>query len=124
MKHFMKIDQKAVWVLKALLMAYIVTGILLVVLALLLFKFQLPEQVVNIGIIVIYILSTFLAGLFMGKKFKNRKFVWGLLGGTTYFLVLTLVSLIVNKGFDGGTQSFVTTLMMCTLSGTFGGMLA
>lgn len=124
MKHFMKIDQKVVWVLKALLMAYIVTGILLVVLAFLLFKFQLPEQVVNIGIIVIYILSTFLAGLFMGKKFKSRKFIWGLLGGMAYFLVLTLVSLLVNKGIDGGTQTFVTTLFMCTLSGTFGGMLA
>lgn len=124
MKQFMKVDQRVIWVLKALLGAYIITGLLLIVLASLLFKLQLSEQTVNIGIIVIYILSTFLAGLYLGKKFKNKKFIWGLCGGAAYFLVLMLVSLLVNKGMDGGMNAFLTTFLMCALSGTFGGMVA
>ena len=37
-------DSKALWVLKALLVSYIVTGVLLLVLAMLLYKFELDEK--------------------------------------------------------------------------------
>ena len=45
----------AVRLIKSLLAAYIVTGLLLLLLALLLYKLQLSESVVNIGIIAIYV---------------------------------------------------------------------
>ena len=48
--------------IKALLASYIVTGAFLLVLALLLYKLQLSESIVNIGIIAIYVISCFLGG--------------------------------------------------------------
>ncbi len=124
MREWVKADQRLLWILKALLIAYIVTGMLLLLLALLLFKLQLTEQAVEIGIIVIYIFSTFLCGVFLGKKFKSRKYLWGLFGGLFYFLVLVLVSLLVNRENMDDAKTLITTLVICTLSGTFGGMVA
>ena len=45
--------------IKALLCAYVVTGILLLVLALLLYKAGLSEENVNAGILLTYVISTF-----------------------------------------------------------------
>ena len=68
---------KAKAVLKSLLCSYTLTGVLLLILAFLLFKMDLSEAVVSVGIIVIYILSCFLGGLLLGRKMKKQGYpVW------------------------------------------------
>jgi len=51
------------WILKSLLAAYVVTGILLMILAMALYKFELTEEAVTAGITAVYLLSTFAGGL-------------------------------------------------------------
>ena len=114
----------AIRMLKSLLSAYIITGILLLFLALLLYKFQLSEPKVNIGIIIVYVISSFLGGFLEGKMMKARKFLWGAAAGLLYFAILALISLAVNQGFGGGSSHFVTTLILCTAGGTLGGMVS
>ncbi len=114
----------AIRMLKSLLSAYIITGVLLLFLALLLFKFQLSEARVNIGIIIVYVISSFLGGFLEGKMMKARKFLWGAAAGLLYFAILALISLAVNQGFEGGSSHFVTTLILCTAGGTLGGMVS
>ncbi|MCI8376160.1 MAG: TIGR04086 family membrane protein [Lachnospiraceae bacterium] len=114
----------AIRMLKSLLSAYIITGVLLLFLALLLFKFQLSEARVNIGIIIVYVISSFLGGFLEGKMMKARKFLWGAAAGLLYFAILALISLAVNQGFGGGSSHFVTTLILCTAGGTLGGMVS
>ena len=53
------VQQMAVQMLKALLCAYIVTGIMLLVLSLLLYKLWLSEGNVNACIILTYVIATF-----------------------------------------------------------------
>ena len=74
----------AIRMLKSLLSAYIITGILLLFLALLLYKFQLSEPKVNIGIIIVYVISSFLGGFLEGKMMKARKFLWGAAAGLLF----------------------------------------
>lgn len=114
----------AIRMLKSLLSAYIITGVLLLFLALLLYKFQLSEPKVNIGIIIVYVLSSFLSGFLEGKMMKTRKFLWGAAAGLLYFAILALISLAVNQGFGGGSSHFVTTLILCAAGGTLGGMVS
>lgn len=114
----------AIRMLKSLLSAYIITGVLLLFLALLLCKFQLSEPKVNIGIIIVYVLSSFLGGFLEGKMMKTRKFLWGAAAGLLYFAILALISLAVNQGFGGGSSHFVTTLILCAAGGTLGGMVS
>jgi len=113
-----------IFLLKCLLFSYILTGGLLLLLALLLHRFGLSEKIVSIVIIGIYVLATFLAGFIAGKKMQNRKFLWGLLLGAAYFLVLVAVSIIVNRSVGDITNSFLTTLILCAGGGTLGGMLS
>lgn len=112
------------FIVKCLLFSYVLTAGLLLLLALLLYRFSLQEKIVNIGIIVIYIAVTFLAGLLAGKRAGNRKFLWGLCMGTLYFAVLALVSLAVNRSIADVATNFVTVFCLCAGSGMLGGMLA
>lgn len=112
------------FLLKSLLFSYILTGSLLLLLALLLYKANLSQKVVSICIIVIYVLATFFAGFITGKKLKNRRFLWGALMGAAYFLVLAVISLAVNRQPGILSSSFLTTLILCCGGGMMGGMLS
>lgn len=114
----------AVRMVKALLAAYIVTGLLLLLLAFLLYKLQLAESIVNVGIIAIYVIACFLGGFLEGKMMKTRKFIWGGAFGLLYFAVLAIISLAVGQGFSGTSSNFVTTLILCMAGGTLGGMVS
>lgn len=84
-KEYGNVGKKAIWFVKSLLCGYIVTGFLLLILALMLYKLGLSEQNVNAGIVLIYVISTFSAGFVLGKLAGKRKFLWGLFAGITYF---------------------------------------
>lgn len=107
-----------------LLLSYLITIGGLLLLALLLYKIPLSESAVNIGIILIYILSTFLTSFICGKKMKTKKFLWGFLLGTSYFLVLLIISLITNQSNVILGTNVLTSFMICAGAGTLGGMLA
>ncbi len=114
----------AVSVLKILLVMYILTGICLVILAALLYKFELSETVVNIAVIAIYILIGFAGGFLAGKILKVRKFMWGAVLGAIYFLILIIISLILHRGLENDMLHFATTFILCVAAGTAGGMLS
>lgn len=115
---------RILFLMKCLLCAYIITGVLLLVLALFLYRFHLSENVVTIGIIIIYIISTFVAGWISGKKIENRRFLWGLVMGGAYFFVLIGISFLINHTIQDVTMHFWTTLFVCAGSGMLGGMLS
>lgn len=111
-------------VMKALLVSYMVTGLLLLLIAGLLYKFQLDEGKIQIGIIVTYILSCFVGGFLAGKMMKSRQFLWGVLLGLLYFLIMTLVSIAVNRELQGTSSGFITSFLLCMGGGMLGGMLS
>ena len=117
-------SDRLTFILKCLLLSYLLTTGLLLLLALLLYRFDLTEKVVSVCIIGIYILVTFLAGFLAGKREGNRKFLWGLLLGGLYFLILIGISLIVNHGMGDVAGNFFTVLILCCGSGMLGGMLS
>ena len=124
MVKFWKKNEKIANVLKCLLVSYVVTGVFIVLLAFLLYKFGAGEKIVHIGIIVIYIVSTFLGGFLLGKNMRVKKYLWGLLLGMAYFVVLFMVSLVVNKGLQNTAGDFILTMILCGGSGMLGGMLS
>lgn len=112
------------FLLKCLLFSYILTAALLMLLTFVLYKFGLTEQIVSVAIIAIYVAATFFAGFITGKKMQNRKFLWGLLMGGLYFLILVVVSFIVNRSPGELSNSFLTTVVLCASGGMLGGMLS
>lgn len=111
-------------ILKSLLLSYIVTALLLLLLTFLLFQFELDEGKVSVGIVIIYLLSCFLGGFLAGKKYGNRKFLWGLVTGGIYFAVLLVLSLAVKHGVQAQPLQIFTTLLVCAGSGMLGDMVS
>ena len=109
---------------KVLGAAYAVSAVLLLLLAVMVYKFGIPEKAVSIGIVLVYILSCLLAGVFMGKIQKNKRFLWGIVMGAMYFSVLLLLTGVVGKGFSEVASDFGTTLFICLGSGMLGGMIS
>lgn len=119
-----KKESKGIWLLKALLAGYVVTGILLMILVLLLYKIDLDEQKVTVGIVATYVISTFVGGFIMGKLVEEQKFIWGLVLGVIYFLLLFAVSFAVNHQLQSNGTNLVTTLLLCAGGGMLGGMVS
>lgn len=119
-----ELRQRALDMLKALLCSYIVTGILLLVLTLLLYKAGLSEENVNAGIILIYVISTFAGGFVMGKLSGRRRFLWGLLSGILYFILLLAISAGIYHSLTSDAGDLITTFALCAGGGMLGGMIS
>lgn len=115
--------ERLVALLKCLLAAYLITGVLLAAVAGLLYKFSLGENVVDISIIVVYCISSLLAGLFFSKGAASRRFVWGMAAGAVYFFIICAITFAVEGQLNLMSNSCITTLFICTGSGMLGGML-
>lgn len=125
-KRMRKKEGSIPWVnlLIYLLGAYILTIILLLVLALLLYKFRVSSDVINVGIIITYMLTSFFAGNMAGKQMQQKRFVWGMIMGLAYFVVLLVVSLVINSSISAVSDSLFTTMILCAGGGMLGGMLS
>ena len=122
-----KKEQNEVWIMwmvKALLAAYVVTGILLIILALALYKFELNEKIVSAAIVGIYVVSTLIGGVIIGKLTKSKRYLWGMVLGIIYFVLLLLITLGVYRTLNGDSVSIVTSLILCAGGGMTGGMIS
>lgn len=117
-------NAKPLQMMKALLLAYGITGGLLLLLAFLLYKLGLGESQVNLGIMLIYIFSCLLGGFYMGKKAKVRKFAWGMGLGVGYAGLLTAVTFLTEHQARGDMKETAIMFFLCFLGGALGGMLS
>ena len=85
--------------IQTIVVAYFVTAVLLLVLAMIAFKTGMKETIVTTGIYCIYILSTAVSGFVIGRKIKSRRVLWGMAAGFAYYAVIFLVSLICLMRF-------------------------
>lgn len=115
--------QKIFSLLKALAVSYIITAILLLVMALLMYKLGLGETVIQLSIIIIHGISVFLGGFLTGKMVKEKKYIWGLALGMCYVLVIGVVAFIMNGTIQISAGVTLTNIILCLAAGMLGGML-
>ena len=109
---------------KSLMVAYLMTLMMLLIMAFLLYKVGLTEKTVSVCMILTYAGSTFVAGFLTGKKLKRMKFIWGLAVGVAYFVILVVLSLIGGRAGTMFGKDFFTTLLLCAGGGMLGGMIS
>jgi putative membrane protein (TIGR04086 family) len=120
----MSVGRKFATMIKGLIVSYAVTGALLMLLALLVFKFQLSESVTGMAIIAIYVLVTFFGAFLTGKRVREQKFLWGLLLGILYILIISVVAVALGKTFHVASTADLTTAALCIGGGLLGGMMS
>ena len=122
MKYPMAYIGQVLRMMKALLVAYVMTGLFLLITAGLMYRFELSEGKVKIAVIGIYVLSCFTGGFLAGRMMKNRKFLWGSLLGFLYFAVMLTVSVAVGRELKEAVMGISTTFFICIISGMIGGI--
>lgn len=111
-------------VLKALVAAYIVTGLLLLVLAFALYKLGFGENVVELGVVFLYLMSSAVGGFFIGKCMEEKRLLWGVLLGFCYALILIVLSLIVRGNAQGIIHSGLLNTLICLGGGAIGAFVS
>ena len=117
-------QKKGLWILKSLLCAYLVTGVLLLILTVLLYKCGLEEKHVSAGILTVYIF-VYTGRWFCSREMARvRKFVWGLGIGVLYFLLLVLISFGIYHSIQEPFPQLLIVCILCTGGGMIGGMIS
>jgi putative membrane protein (TIGR04086 family) len=116
--------KNALNLLKCLIAAYVISAILLLAVALLLYKADISEEFVTVCIILIYCISSLFAGFIYAKRAICRRFIWGLSAGAAYFVIICAVSAFLEPEFSLLSISGITTFFICIGSGMVGGMLS
>lgn len=110
-------------IVKYLLIAFVVTTIVLVILAIVLWKLSPPSAVISGGLIFAYVISSFAGGMLLGKKMNKNKYIWGMIFGILYFAILFAASFALNRISGDPFGNVVTVCLLCVGGGMLGGML-
>ena len=106
-------------ILKELLVQIILSTVLVVILAFIVFELSL----IRIMILAIYGICSLVGGLILGKNIQKRKFLWGLVAGAIYIGLIMGISFIIRDETGGGAIGLGTGVAVALGFGTFGGML-
>ncbi len=111
-------------VIKTVVAVVVVTIVLLFILTFLLYKLQFQDQTLLIGIGIIYFMANFVGGYIIGKVKQQKRFIWGIAVGFTYFIILAIVSILMTSGiFQNGVPAVIACIC-CVFGGALGGMIS
>lgn len=114
-------NSKIFQVIQSLFVSYILTAVLLLLLAFLMYKMKLSVQIMTLGVSAVYVLSCLAGGFVLGHGIKKQRLLWGLLAGAVYFLILFLVSVAEGGKMYADIKNMVIVALMCLAGGGIGG---
>lgn len=109
---------------KSLIISYIVTFILLLIFAMIMYYGNVSEKVVGIFVIITYFISSLLGGLSIGKGVEKRRFLWGMILGLLYFGIIMMITLVGRADNEQIDSSKITGFITSCIGGMLGGMIS
>lgn len=110
--------------LRGLVLAGVVSMVILLILAFVMLKLQPDAEKIELGIMIVYGVSCFFGGWYSGRKMGRKKYLWGLIVGVLYFLLLFAVSGMSDREVQPELLHSLTALILCGVGGMLGGMVA
>ena len=107
----------------AVLAAYLITVFFLLIMAFLMLKAGVSGTFINVGIVLIYVLSNLVGGLFMGKRADSKKYLWGLAAAGLYFLIYLVIAMVFGSQ-ETSIGTYISNAAWMLAGGLFGGMLS
>ena len=107
---------------KTVVTAFLITIILMGVLALLICYTPISEEAITPSVYVLNYFSVFMAGLLSAARAKRRGFVTGGLSGGLYMLLVFLLGYLLFGGIEF-TKAVAMNILYCLVLGTVGGVV-
>ena len=117
------LGKKLVMLGKALILAYIVTALLILLASFIMYKAGMGENQMRIFVMVIYGIASIASGFAYGKARNERRLLSGCIAGILYFAVLVIISAIVNHGFSMDLKKGIISFSICVIGGAVGGIM-
>ncbi|MGM9552581.1 MAG: TIGR04086 family membrane protein [Clostridia bacterium] len=117
-----KVVDSLVICVKTVVRAFLITVILMGILASLICFTPWPEEAVTPSVYVLNYLSVFLAGLFSAAKAKRKGFITGGIAGVLYMLVVYLLGYVLFGGINF-TKDVAMNVFFCLVIGMAGGIV-
>ncbi len=114
------IEVKAV--ITALAASLVITFVLFMIFAFILFLSRMNELRISGGVFIISVISLIFGGIIASKKAHRSGFLHGAIVALCYLAVIFLGSVVINKGFFFNMR-MVTMTIGCLCSGIFGGII-
>ena len=108
--------------ISGVLIAYAITCIVFIGYAVLITYSSISEQNIPLVVTATSLISVVVAGFDAAKGAQNKGWLWGLLAGLVYVVILALIGLWVNKGFAMDSRT-LTLLVLSLAGGGLGGVL-
>ena len=105
-----------------LLVSFMITFLGVLGLAFALLLFPISEEMVEVGILILYILSCFVAGKMVGKQLVKKSFLWGAFLGCVYYFILVNMSILCNSTTVISIKDVGTSVLLCSSSGALGSL--
>lgn len=103
---------------------FILSAIILAVLAGILLKNNMGAGFISGGVIAAYVISCLAGGFCMGQYTGKHKFIWGIGIGICYFGILFLAGRTIYPGGMKSDIQLISSFLICMVAGMLGGMLA
>lgn len=116
-----KVLSKALTFVKVLLFEFIVSVVLLLITAALMYRIGFSMKTAQMIVCFIYALSTFVGGFILGKIQNSRRILWGLCAGGMYILMLLLVSILIKSSLQSDGR-IIWACICSVIGGCVGGM--
>lgn len=110
-------------IVKAIMLSCAVSVILLAVAAFVMLKIGYSQESAGVISGITYFLSSFAGGLVLGKVMETRKFIWGIGCGITYFLIVLVLSVVMEAGAAAVGIGVFAALIISVAGGMLGGMV-
>ncbi len=111
-------------ILLATIKAYIVSFILLLIGAMVLYIGDFDDNVIGVMIVIIYLVSNLIGGFDAGKAAQKNKYLWGMIQGIIYSIGIIVISVITSESGYGMDSSKWIMLFVSVVSGMIGGMIS
>ncbi len=109
-------------ILKAVIGSMLLTFIFILIITAVCYFGNVSEKLLGFLIFAASAVSVFLSCLFMAKGVKEKGFLYGLLSGLGYFIIIFVASVCSSGQLTPSTQS-VTMLAGALLAGALGGII-
>ena len=110
--------------LGSLVRSFLVSLMLLFIFALVVYLGNISDRSIGVIIMVIYLVSTIIGGIYIGGQIEGFKEIWGMVSGFVYIGIIMLVSVIGSKSRIPLDISSVSAVVVSVLGGMIGAMVS
>lgn len=123
-KHTLDMPGAVSGMIKANVMAYVVTAIFILLGSIILTYTKATPAIENWIVFIGIIASAFLAGFDTAKVDNRNGYKWGAMGGTLYFIIFLIFGTIVNKLKGISLPAVLMIALAVLISSTIAGMIS